>query len=44
MRDLFAAAAEFPLRKWFTRYQVYGIEGLKDKSRRLHHFPTAKVY
>ena len=31
------------LRKWLNRFQVYGVEGLKDKSRRPHRFPTVKV-
>ena len=28
------------IKKWLRRYAVYGINGLKDKSRRPHSFPT----
>ncbi len=31
------------LRKWFRRYQACGVDGLKDKSRRPHSSPAAKV-
>jgi len=31
------------LRKWLGRYQDSGIDGLKDRSKRPHSFPAAKV-
>lgn len=31
------------LRKWRRRYQESGVEGLHSRSRRPHHFPTAKL-
>lgn len=31
------------LRKWWKRYQIQGIEGLKSQSRRPHNSPTAKI-
>jgi transposase InsO family protein len=31
------------LRKWWNRYQVQGVDGLKSHSRRPHSSPTAKI-
>lgn len=31
------------LRKWWKRYQVLGIDGLKSQSRRPHNSPAAKI-
>ena len=31
------------LRKWLRRYQTSGLDGFKDKSKKPHSFPTAKV-
>ncbi len=31
------------LRKWYKRYQEFGVEGLKDQSRRPHNSPNKKL-
>lgn len=31
------------LRKWWKRYQEYGVEGLNSQSRRPHHSLMAKL-
>ncbi len=28
------------LRKWFRRYQEFGVDGLKDQSRKPNHLPN----